>query len=137
MIVYISRFQKYFLNLTPKIALKGRKIAPMGPKKMQKRPKMWLYQKRKDMSVLPIPNLIVSIGRSKKVFVSFLGFVDSPVMCILFYFYVVSFVFCHFVFCRVCIFAFCCICILFRVFLYFVLFVFCIKEQAGTELGQA
>ena len=96
---------------------------------------MWLNQKQKEMAVLPIPNLIVSIGRSKKVFVSFLGFYEAPVMCISFYFYVVSFVFCYicilsicnFVFCHVFIFAFCCICILFVFcfFLYFVLFVFC------------
>ena len=102
---------------------------------------MWLNQKRKDMSVLPIPNLIVSIGRSKKVFVSFLGFVDAPVMSILFYLYVVSFVFCYicilsifnFVFCHVCIFAFRCICILFRFFCILFCLYFVLRNKLGLS----
>ena len=59
-----------FLNLTPtpKIAPKDKKKSPEGPKKVQKRPKMWPNLKQKVRAVLPKPKLIVYIGRSQKSF---------------------------------------------------------------------
>ena len=58
-----------FLNLTPtpKIAPKDKK-SPEGPKKVQKRPKMWPNLKQKVSAVLSKPKLIVYIGRSQKSF---------------------------------------------------------------------
>ena len=58
------------LNLipTPKIAPKNQKVAPKGPNKVQKRPKMWPNSKQKVRAVPPKPKLIVYIGRSQKVF---------------------------------------------------------------------
>ena len=52
-----------FLNLTP-----IPKTAPKGPKKLQKRPKMWQNLEQKVRDVLPKPKSIVYIGRSQKSF---------------------------------------------------------------------
>ena len=52
-----------FLNLTP-----IPKTAPKGPKKVQKRPKMWQNLEQKIRDVLPKPKSIVYIGRSQKSF---------------------------------------------------------------------
>ena len=59
-----------FWNLIPtsKIAPKNQKVAHKGPKKVQKRQKMWPNSKQKVRAVLPKPKLIVYIGRSKKSF---------------------------------------------------------------------
>ena len=59
-----------FLSLfpTPKIAPKGQKIALQGPKKVQKRLKMWPNLKQKVRAVLPRAKLIVYIGRSQNSF---------------------------------------------------------------------
>ena len=69
MIVYIGRL-KTVLNLTPtqRLAQKGQKESPKGPKKVQMRPKMWPNVKQKVRAVLPKPKLIVYIGRSQKSF---------------------------------------------------------------------
>ena len=57
-----------FLNLTPtpKIAPKDKKKSPEGPKKVQKRPKMWPNLKQTVRAVLPKLKLIVYIGRCQK-----------------------------------------------------------------------
>ena len=59
-----------FLNLipTPKIAPKNQKVAPKGPKKVQKRQKMWPNLKQKVRAVLPKPKLIDYISRFQKCF---------------------------------------------------------------------
>ena len=44
------------------------KNSPKGPKKVQKRPKMWQNLKQKVRAVHPKPKLIVDIGRSQKSF---------------------------------------------------------------------
>ena len=53
-----------FLNLTPatKIAPKDQKIPPKGPKKVQKRPKMWPNLKQKVRAVIPKLKFIVCTG---------------------------------------------------------------------------
>ena len=50
-----------YLSLTP-----IPKKAPKGPKKLQKRPKMWQNLEQKVRDVLPKPKSIVYIGRSQK-----------------------------------------------------------------------
>ena len=60
-----------FLNMTqtPKIVPKlAKKNSPEGPKKVKKRPQMWLNQKQKDRVVFPKSKFIVYIGRSQKAF---------------------------------------------------------------------
>ena len=52
-----------FLNLIPTA-----KIAPKGPKKVRKRPKMWPNLKQKVRAIPPKPKLMVYIGRSQKNF---------------------------------------------------------------------
>ena len=66
----MSRLQKCVLNLisTKKNCRKGQKKSPEGPKKVQKRPKMWPNIKQKVRAVPPKPKLIVYIGRSQKSF---------------------------------------------------------------------
>ena len=55
-------------NLDSKNSPKGPKNSLIGPKKVQKRFKMWPTLKQKVRALLPKPKLIVYIGRFPKCF---------------------------------------------------------------------